>query len=110
MKLLSPDQNEMQMFEFLFKAVSHTQFYVVSFPSSRRGVVKVFFYRRIWIEVFQEVRIVGLREAKGFQIYTTPVTKALPPGGNMFKCTNEQLISSLFVLDGFYDCHGNNSG
>ncbi len=103
LKLMDLEQHTLKSFDFLLGASSHTTFTVLAFHAENKMMMK-HTYKRVWFKVFEEVHLSSVVEAEGFEIFTAPVKTALAQGGNVFKCTNNKLISSLYVLDGTKDC------
>ena len=92
-------------FEYIFNAVSETQFSIVSPILTSSTYVKMLSYKRILFDVFYEENLVIKSKAKGFYVCSKKQHEVNINLGNVFQCTNGQIISSLYVLDGKFDCY-----
>ncbi len=93
-----------KMFASLFAATSHTTFSVVLLDTPDKTFVRQYTYERMWFDIFEDLSSVPSTEAKGFLVHTEPVTKDLATSGNIFQCRSEEVVSSLYVLDGRKNC------
>ena len=92
-------------FEYLFNAVSETKFSIVSPIPMSSTHVKMLSYKRVLFDVFYEENLLIKSKAKGFYVCSKKQGEVDINLGNVFQCTNGQLISSLYVLNGEIDCY-----
>ena len=103
MKVLSLDS--ITRFEYLFNAVSETKFRVVSPTRTSSKYVKILSYERILFDIFYEENLMIKSKTKGFYVCSKRQGDVNINLGNVFQCTNGQIISSLYVLNGEIDCN-----
>ena len=103
MKVLS--LGSITRFEYLFNAVSKTKFSIVSPTPINSTHVKILSYERILFDVFYEENLMIKSKAKGFYVCSKRQGEVNVNLGNVFQCTNGQIISSLYVLNGEIDCY-----
>ena len=103
MKVLNLDS--ITRFEYLFNAVSETKLRVVSPTPMNSTYVKILSYERILFDIFYEENVIINSKAKGFYAYSKRQGEVKINLGNVFYCTNGQIISSLHVLNGENDCY-----
>ena len=94
---------ERNLLEFLFTTTNLIEFPMLYLIPSNISHIKRVIYKRLWMESTFEVDTVQLETAEGFHVCKGKLKNNFP-SGNVFRCRNGELISSVFVLDGLNDC------
>ena len=103
LKLINSFVN-MNTFEFNLKAASQTKFTIISPIPSNSTFIRKYSYERVLFENTIKVNIVNIKQAEGYLIFVEKPRKANNQSGNLFTCSNGQIISSMYVLDRENDC------
>ncbi len=89
----------------VFDTIDEASFIVVSQKRYQSGPIIIFTHTRIWLAHFTISKLEQPSEnTKGFLICHTEVEPFEHEQGNLFRCPQNELISTLFVLDGVEDC------
>ena len=94
---------ERNLVEFILKTTKLNEFqilYPIPFDTSH---IERAIYKGQWMESTFEMDAIKREAAEGFYFCKGEVKINLP-SGNVFRCNNGELISSVYVLDGFKDC------
>ncbi len=105
-KMLPLELQEVGQFSSIFNAVGETHFSVIfTTPEMTKRKMTVVSYKRLWLNNFAVSKI-STSQAKGYQICRTNIDSFMKGQGNLFRCTQDEFVSSWFVLDGVQDCTG----